>query len=138
MGVIILPLFLIDLVLRDLNDGWFGLGFAKSRGMGLVKVQLNSAVVQYPGCILKDGQITVVGRDQGWDKTTLLGAGTFLDEDERQNYGFPANDVQPTPVAAEAMDLGFGVQLIWKEGTVFDLFKRAVESWKELLQGAPA
>lgn len=127
---------LIGLVLRDLNDGWFGLGFAKSRGMGIVKVRLNSATVQYPGCILKNEQITVVGRDQGWDKTTLLGAGAFLDDQERENYGFPANDAQPTPVAAEAMNLGFGVELSWKEGTVSDLFERAVESWKEILQGA--
>lgn len=28
-------------MLRDLNDGWFGLGFAKSRGLGTVKVKLN-------------------------------------------------------------------------------------------------
>ncbi|MGL5062846.1 MAG: RAMP superfamily CRISPR-associated protein, partial [Microcoleus sp.] len=34
---------LIGLVLRDLNDGWFGLGFAKSRGLGTVQVKLNAA-----------------------------------------------------------------------------------------------
>jgi CRISPR/Cas system CSM-associated protein Csm3 (group 7 of RAMP superfamily) len=45
---------LIGLVLRDLNDGWFGLGFAKSRGLGTVQVKLNQAVVQYPGCELRD------------------------------------------------------------------------------------
>ncbi len=31
---------LIGLVLRDLNDGWLGLGFAKSRGLGTVTVNL--------------------------------------------------------------------------------------------------
>ncbi|MEM6353889.1 MAG: RAMP superfamily CRISPR-associated protein, partial [Cyanobacteria bacterium P01_D01_bin.14] len=34
---------LVGLVLRDLNDGWFGLGFAKSRGMGMVNVELKEA-----------------------------------------------------------------------------------------------
>lgn len=71
---------LIGLVLRDLNDGWFGLGFAKSRGLGTVEVKLNSAVVQYPGCVLKDRQIRLLGaqnQQQQWSHTWLLGAGEF-------------------------------------------------------------
>ncbi|HBY78007.1 MAG TPA: CRISPR-associated protein, partial [Cyanobacteria bacterium UBA11148] len=68
---------LIGLVLRDLNDGWFGLGFAKSRGLGTVQVNLNSAVVQYPGCEVRDRQICTLGGQQQWSHTTLLGAGEF-------------------------------------------------------------
>ncbi|MFE1744278.1 RAMP superfamily CRISPR-associated protein [Coleofasciculus sp. H7-2] len=125
---------LIGLVLRDLNDGWFGLGFAKSRGLGMVEVKLNSAVVQYPGCILENQQIHALGRQQQWSHTSLLGAGVFLEEEERQRYGFPANDVQETPVAAEAMPLGFGVLLQWQgDNQVQNLFIKAVRSWcKEL------
>jgi CRISPR-associated RAMP protein (TIGR02581 family) len=133
---------LIGLVLRDLNDGWFGLGFAKSRGLGTVAVKLNSAVVQYPGCVLEDQQICVLGeqnQQKRWSNTWLLGAGEFLTEQEATNYGFPKPDHQQTPVAAEAMDLNFGVQLRWSgegEADVPDLFTKAVCAWSELLRNA--
>lgn len=126
---------LIGLVLRDLDEGWFGLGFAKSRGLGMVEVQLNSAVVQYPGCILDNQQICSLGRQEQWSDTSLLGAGVFLDEEERQRYGFPADDMQETPIRAESMALGFGVQLQWHgKEQVQDLFARAVRAWSELLR----
>jgi len=126
---------LIGLVLRDLDEGWFGLGFAKSRGLGMVEVQLNSAVVQYPGCILDNQQICSLGRQQQWSDTSLLGAGVFLDEEERKRYGFPADDMQETPIRAESMALGFGVQLQWQgKEQVQDLFTRAVRAWSELLR----
>jgi CRISPR-associated RAMP protein (TIGR02581 family) len=125
---------LIGLVLRDLNDGWFGLGFAKSRGMGLVEATLNEAVVQYPGCVLSGGTIQSIGTGQTWGKKMLLGAGEFLDETEASRYGFPRPDQQETLVAGNAMSLGFGVQLTWT-GTeqVNDLFTRAVKSWSQVL-----
>ncbi|MEI2583526.1 RAMP superfamily CRISPR-associated protein [Scytonema sp. PRP1] len=133
---------LIGLVLRDLDDGWFGLGFAKSRGLGTVEVKLNEAVVQYPGCILSEDkqQICALGSEKTWSKTFLLGAGEFLELKEAQSYGFLTEkyteDRQDTPVAAQSMDLGFGVQLTWRSGTVHDLFERAVKSWSHLLVGA--
>jgi CRISPR/Cas system CSM-associated protein Csm3 (group 7 of RAMP superfamily) len=129
---------LIGLVLRDLDDGWFGLGSAKSRGLGTVQVKLNQAVVQYPGCILSEDkqQICALGSEKKWSKTFLLGAGEFLELQEAQLYGFPTQDHQDTPVAAQEMDLGFGVQLTWLEGTVKDLFERSVKSWSHLLVGA--
>ncbi|HAJ59339.1 MAG TPA: CRISPR-associated protein, partial [Cyanobacteria bacterium UBA8543] len=130
---------LIGLVLRDLNDGWFGLGFAKSRGLGTVQVNLNSAVVQYPGCQVRDRQICTLGGQQQWSNTTLLGAGEFLSVKEATDYGFPKPDRQETPVAAETMDLGFGVKLTWSGNEqVKDLFTRAVKSWSHLLQGGAA
>ena len=125
---------LIGLVLRDLNDGWFGLGFAKSRGMGLVKATLNEAVVQYPGCVLDVNTIKAIGKEQNWGKTMLLGAGEFLDETEASRYGFPRPDQQPTPVAGDTMPLGFGVQLTWTGSVqVNSLFEQAVKSWSQVL-----
>lgn len=135
---------LIGLVLRDLNEGWFGLGFAKSRGLGMVEVKLNSAVVQYPGCILdtENQQIRTLGREpKQWSHNSLLGAGVFLEEEERQHYGFPADDIQETPVRAESMYLGFGVQLNWQgndKAGVPDLFVKAVRSWRQKLEEAAA
>ncbi len=125
---------LIGLVLRDLNDGWFGLGFAKSRGMGTVTVQFNSATVQYPGCVLENEQIKAIASNQQWSNTVLLGVGEFLENAEAEKYDFPKPDHQETPVAATAMPLGFGVQLTWQTGVVHNLFERSVESWSTLLR----
>lgn len=126
---------LIGLVLRDLDDGWFGLGFAKSRGLGNVSVKLNQAVVQYPGCVLSDDkkQISAFGTQKQWSYTYLLGAGEFLTADEAKLYGFPHSDHEDTPVSAQEMKLGFGVQLTWGEGRVTDLFERGVRHWSSLL-----
>jgi CRISPR-associated RAMP protein (TIGR02581 family) len=137
---------LIGLVLRDLNDGWFGLGFAKSRGMGLVEVKLNKATVQYPGCIIdkETGQIRHLGSSQSWDPRTLLGVTQFFNPDNKEQndakklYGydkFKKDIYTGLPVAGKAMELGFGVELIW-EGEMQikgDLLRRAVESWSALL-----
>ncbi len=125
---------LIGLVLRDLNDGWFGLGFAKSRGMGTVTVQFNSATVQYPGCVLENEQIKAIASNQQWSNTVLLGVGEFLENAEAEKYGFPKPDHQETPIAATAMPLGFGVQLTWTGQTqVEDLFQRSVKAWSRVL-----
>lgn len=134
---------LIGLVLRDLNDGWFGIGFAKSRGLGTVTVKYNEAVVQYPGCKLdKDNrQIQQIVKPGRWGQAFLLGAGEFLDTEEAASYGFSKPDRQQTPIAAEPMDLGFGVQLKWQgdgETGVPNLFKCAVHAWSEFLRGAAA
>jgi hypothetical protein len=105
----------------------------------MVEVKLNSAVVQYPGCVLENQQIRSLGEQQQWSHTSLLGAGVFIEEEERQRYGFPANDVQETPIAAESMPLGFGVQLKWQgDNQVQDLFIKAVRSWCQILEGAAA
>jgi CRISPR/Cas system CSM-associated protein Csm3 (group 7 of RAMP superfamily) len=130
---------LLGLVLRDLNDGWFGLGFAKSRGLGTVEVRYDKATVQYPGCVLKNNKIAQLGAGQTWEPTTLLGAGMFLTSVEGEKYGFPANDQQSgLPVAGQSMTYGFGVELVWEKAQVEDLFIRSVQSWSDLLQGAAA
>lgn len=131
---------LLGLVLRDLDDGWFGLGFAKSRGLGTVAIQYEQAKVQYPGCILDDAkQIQQLGSTNRWPATTLLGAGMFLADEEANKYGFPSNDQQSDlPVAAQAMVYGLGVELIWQKEQVEDLFMRSVQSWSRQLTGASA
>jgi CRISPR/Cas system CSM-associated protein Csm3 (group 7 of RAMP superfamily) len=127
---------LIGLVLRDLNDGWFGLGFAKSRGLGTVKVKLNQAVIQYPDCEFKNGNIHIFGnKKEPWAVNSILGVGEFLDSKEAEKYNFPNSDKQYSESAiTESMDLNFGVKLTWlgddKNG-VHDLFTQTVESWKK-------
>lgn len=125
---------LIGLVLRDLNDGWFGLGFAKSRGMGTVQVKLNKAVVQYPGCVLEQNKIKLLGSDKNWGTTQLIGVGEFLSSEDA-TYGFPSNDHQETPVKGQEMDLGLGVELTWEgDVQVKDLFTKSVTAWKQKVE----
>ncbi|WP_353930217.1 RAMP superfamily CRISPR-associated protein [Okeanomitos corallinicola TIOX110] len=130
---------LIGLVLRDLNDGWFGLGFAKSRGLGTVKVNLNQAVVQYPGCQLdtENSKIHQLGNSQEWDTNSLLGVGEFLTDDEAKKYGFKKPDKKDSEGFAESMEFNIGVKLTWGNNTnsgVKDLFERAVNVWGEVLK----
>lgn len=129
-------LALIGLVLRDLDDGWFGLGFAKSRGLGTVDVQLNSAVVSYPGCVLESDRICLLGSDKSWERNKLLGAGVFLTENP---YHFPTDDAVEVPVGGESMDLNFGVKQTWTGSEeVKDLFTKSVPQWRKLLGGVAA
>ncbi len=127
---------LIGLVLRDLNDGWFGLGFAKSRGLGTVKIKLNQAVVKYPGCELKNGSIHIFGsKKEPWAANSILGVGEFLEAQEAEKYNFRHSDKQYAESAiTESMDFDFGVKLTWisddKNG-VHDLFTQSIKSWKK-------
>lgn len=127
---------LIALVLRDLNAGWFGIGFAKSRGLGIVRLEYNSAVVQYPGCILHDKQIYPFGSSTPWDKVYLAGAGEFLQEDGANPYGFPSNDKYEVAISPTSMEYGFGVELRWEDKTdiITELFMQSVAAWSKLLE----
>jgi CRISPR/Cas system CSM-associated protein Csm3 (group 7 of RAMP superfamily) len=129
-------LALMGLVLRDLDQGWFGLGFGKSRGLGTVEVRYNSASVSYPGCILEQGEIKLLGSNKSWTINKLLGAGEFI---ENNPYQFPQDDEVIVPVGAKEMDLGFGVQLTWEGAEqVKDIFIKAMPKWCELLGGVAA
>jgi CRISPR/Cas system CSM-associated protein Csm3 (group 7 of RAMP superfamily) len=133
---------LLGLVLRDLNDGWFAIGFGKSRGLGIVSVEYHSATVQYPGCVLQGDKVCPLGKKPGaksWERTSLLGAGEFLGRNNE--YQFPYPDKQSTvtagqrvPIRAEAAPLNFGVQMQWQKEQVENLFVAAVASWKEVVQ----
>jgi CRISPR/Cas system CSM-associated protein Csm3 (group 7 of RAMP superfamily) len=123
---------LIGLVLRDLNQGWFAIGYGKSRGLGVMQVDYRKAVVQYPTCVKAEEQIKRVGQARAWPHVSLLGAGEFLGENNP--YGFPYPDIQATPVVAHPMALGFGVEMTWRgDEQVRDLFARSVNAWKTYL-----
>jgi CRISPR/Cas system CSM-associated protein Csm3 (group 7 of RAMP superfamily) len=130
---------LIGLVLRDLNEGWVGVGFGKSRGLGFVTVDYLKATIQYPtACFDKDGKVLLMGSKRTLDNNRIYGAGEFLDETTRKSYGFPSNDVASssnradTTVLARSMPLGIGVEMVWEGGTqVQMLFEQTVTAWKK-------
>lgn len=128
-------LALIGLVLRDLNDGWFGLGFAKSRGLGTVSVNYEKALVQYPTCLLDDGKIKLIGTSETWAVNQLLGVGNLLSPQDQETYGFADNDQLETDLEVEPMDFGFGVQMEWTgNNKVIDLFRQCVSLWGNQIQ----
>lgn len=133
-------LALLGLVLRDLNEGWVGLGFAKSRGLGTVKVKYLRAAVQYPGCVLNEHDcIERLGREQSWARTTLIGAGEFLSVEEQRQYGFSEGDfVTETPIAAQEIAGALGVELVWNGDSVTNLFQLSIASWQRRLRGVAA
>ena len=130
---------LIGLVLRDLHEGWVGVGFGKSRGLGFVKVDYLKATIQYPtACLNKDGKVSLMGSNGNFANNRIYGAGNFLDESTRKSYGFPPNDVvasskdPSTAVVAQAMPLGIGVEMVWEGNTqVQKLFEQTVDAWKK-------
>ncbi len=139
---------LIALVLRDLDEGWFGIGYGKTRGLGTVTVEFNSAVVQYPGCILgQDGNIYPFGSKTPWDKIYLAGAGHFVRDEPQDNkkcYGFPADDIyeiqehELTFVDLKSMQYRFGIQMEWQGHDVPNLFTKVVEKWSNFLKAGGA
>jgi CRISPR-associated RAMP protein (TIGR02581 family) len=128
---------LIALVLRDLGEGWFGIGYGKTRGLGTVMLEFNSAVVQYPGCIVeKEGEVYKIykfGSKTPWDKVYLSGAGEFLSDD---SYGFPADDkYEINTITPTSMEYGFGVKMRWEsKSEIKELFTHAVAAWSKLLE----
>ena len=126
---------LLGLVLRDLNDGWFAIGFGKSRGLGNVNVKYHSAIVQYPGCDVDGDKLYMLGKPKStpWHKKDLLGAGEFLGNND---YGFPVKDkCSNCPVSVHPTALGFGVEMLWpQQHGVEDLFQKSVKQWKALVQ----
>ncbi len=130
---------LIGLVLRDLNEGWFSLGFGKSRGLGEVSVQLNQATVNYPSCVIKDNKIHFFGNNRSWSINKLLGISSFLTPEEIREYGFPdvTTEQADTPIRGEEMDFNFGVKLIFSgEEAVKTLFIRSMPAWKQMIKFA--
>jgi CRISPR/Cas system CSM-associated protein Csm3 (group 7 of RAMP superfamily) len=124
---------LIGLVLRDLHEGWFAIGYGKSRGLGVMKVNYQEAIVQYPTCVKANHSnlINRVGHPEPLPDQHLFGAGEFLGN--ANPYGFPYPDRQAVSVPTESMPMNFGVQMMWSGDAVPTLFTQAVEAWKSCL-----
>ena len=140
---------LVGLVLRDLHEGWFGIGFAKSRGLGFMEVRYESALIQYPTCLPQgeDGKtIRQMGTANTWDRTMLLGVGEFLNDQNNEStgsqeckkYGMTFPDHHKTPVAAKAMPLGLGVEINWPVNQIDSLFTPCVDHWNALIPAGRA
>jgi CRISPR/Cas system CSM-associated protein Csm3 (group 7 of RAMP superfamily) len=87
---------LVAATLLDLDDGLVALGYAKSRGLGRVKLTFGNLTFRFP-------------RDpDGY----LKGLGSLVDEDRREAYGLPPDDHQPLEVPANQVRWFHQVQLV--------------------------
>lgn len=124
---------LLGLVLRDLRQQQVSIGFAKSRGLGRIKVTIQEATFRYPlGDLLPSlppDQISGVG--------TLLSS---LDEQAAQAYGYVPTDqialVGRTLQGDEwgGRQLHFDATHAASGGALDEIWKAGVNAWKRVVQ----
>ena len=99
------------------------LGFAKSRGLGAVRVTFDALEIGYPGQF--DAQVYPFGKK-------LLGVGA-LAQDMVTAYGFQPGDALDYPTPIEVED-DWGRQKVSLQGdeAITELFKTAVSAWASI------
>jgi CRISPR/Cas system CSM-associated protein Csm3 (group 7 of RAMP superfamily) len=101
---------LLLLALRDLSMERVRLGFAKSRGLGLVGARVEELTLGYPLCELDGEKLNVLGRGEPLSAGNLYGVGHFVGEGE--GYGYPKDDKVELPAGYEySADEWMGVEL---------------------------
>lgn len=124
---------LLGLALRDLRQQQVSIGFAKSRGLGRIKVTIAEATFRYPlGDLLPNlpaEQISGVG--------ALLSG---LDEQAAQAYGYAPTD-QIALAGRTLQGDGWGGQQIYFDaaaatpgGALDEIWKAGVNAWKRVVQ----
>jgi CRISPR-associated RAMP protein (TIGR02581 family) len=128
-------LALLALAIRDFAEQRVGIGFAKSRGMGQVNMQVKRVTIRYPSALYEDGQIVILGgQPKPFASNRVLGAGELVDSGE--GYGFPTPDNVEAPVHAISDEWDFGATLNFETPDVInDLWRSCVLSWRRLAQG---
>jgi CRISPR-associated RAMP protein (TIGR02581 family) len=131
----IAQLGLLALVLRDLEAGRIGVGFAKSRGLGRVKAKLDSLVVRYPTSQRQGNAISLIGtkREVG-QNDQILGIGCFLSDEERQDYGCTVSDWAPLPqgIGYEENEWGELELALDAPEAIKAVFRNCVSQWREV------
>jgi hypothetical protein len=101
---------LLLLALRDLSLERVRLGFAKSRGLGLVSARVEELTLGYPLCELDDGKLNVLAAGEPFAAGSLHGVGQFIGEGE--GYGYPKPDEVELPSGYEySADEWMGVEV---------------------------
>ncbi len=117
---------LLALALRDLKEGRVRIGFAKSRGLGAVRVTLNELEIGYPG------QFDAAAHPF---HKQLLGV-SHLAPGIVNAYGYQPQDTipYPSPVTVDEKDKLWGRQTIKLSGdeAITELLRDSVASWFNL------
>ncbi len=116
---------LLGIVLRDLGNGRVPIGFAKSRGLGRVRVTYVRAEISYPGRF----DVVKNGSDFG---ANVYDVARFLTSDaDAYGYFDDPEMAMPMPPEAEMVEAGeYGrITMKLKGKRVHDLWKTAVPHW---------
>jgi len=137
---------LIGLALRDLGRQRLLLGFAKSRGLGRVKLSYQSLTLRYPAATLSGNKIQL-GTEVG-DKTGIYGIGSLAQAQTRQEYGLDSNDSVLAPFSLgpgkgeinQVGETGFdwldGVSLVIEDDLKNEaLWRKCAEAWQTAVTG---
>jgi hypothetical protein len=123
---------LISFVLRDLDAGRVRLGFAKSRGLGAVRVSLDTLEIGYPG------QFNSHGLDFG---KTLYGVGA-LSPHLVKGYDFQVDDkldfAQPLGLIADSVSWGRPAVEVKGNEAILEVLKPTVGRWAALAESLGA
>lgn len=99
---------LVALTLRDLDEGRVRMGFAKSRGLGRVRVHMTRLEIAYPGQF---------GAQNDRFQSELLGLGALVEPDEIRQYDLKAGDdrraLDGVAVTTDAEAAVWGRPTIW-------------------------
>lgn len=127
---------LLALALRDLQAERVRLGFAKSRGLGVVTAKVTEWTLRYPLCELDGEQLRLLGGKE-LDKSKLYGVGAFVVENE--GYGYPKSDEVELPTGYRyTADKLLGVEInAPREGDEANwqpLGRACVAKWKAVVE----
>lgn len=86
---------LLALTLRDLSLERVRLGFAKSRGLGLVSARVDELTLDYPLCDLEGEELHVLGSAERLDANRLYGVGAFVAQSDGYGYSKPDDAALP-------------------------------------------
>ncbi|EFO81930.1 hypothetical protein OSCT_0079 [Oscillochloris trichoides DG-6] len=126
---------LLGLALRDLADGRIGIGFAKSRGLGRVRVNFDHLEIYYPTCRLNDHDLTLLSGARVAGSNELAGLGALCQDMAYKGYAFPTEDSAPLPVGlAYVEDDLLGVRLnVSGDDQVRAIWRACMPAWKREL-----
>ncbi|NPV30709.1 MAG: CRISPR-associated protein [Firmicutes bacterium] len=129
----IAQLGLLALALRDFEMQRVGVGFAKSRGLGMVKACVTEVAFRYPACTLKE-TLTLPGSNKpGTPPTQLAGAGKFI---PGESYGLDDGDsiALPDGVVLTADDWGEPYVTLTDDAQIKALWRECVKAWRQVVE----
>ena len=128
---------LIALAIRDFDQQRVGIGFAKSRGLGQVNMKVKHVEIRYPTAVVEAGQLQTLGhQSKRFNHNSVVGAGEFVSDADRQAYGFPESDTVDASVHAQTEEFGFGATLNFEESEhITTLWRGCVGSWRRIVEG---
>jgi CRISPR/Cas system CSM-associated protein Csm3 (group 7 of RAMP superfamily) len=128
-NITLAQLGLLGLALRDLAEGRVAIGFAKSRGLGRVKVAFGQLNISYPSCELTaDGALKRIG-GAALPPGQLAGLGALCAE---AGYALPPQDTAALPDGlGYTPDELIGVHLVAEgDAAVRAIWRACMPAWK--------